>query len=78
MKQKDKALSRLFPKNCPQKVGEGKGVLLERGRLEAARREWRHLSAQSDRFTHKRVRNGEERTGAKKEEKPPACSVCSP
>jgi O-methyltransferase involved in polyketide biosynthesis len=26
MKQKDKALSRLFPKNCPQKVGEGKGV----------------------------------------------------
>ncbi len=23
MKQKDKALSRLFPKNCPQKVGEG-------------------------------------------------------
>jgi len=24
MKQKDKALSRLFPKNCPQKVGEGK------------------------------------------------------
>ncbi len=24
MKQKDKDLSRLFPKNCPQKVGEGK------------------------------------------------------
>jgi hypothetical protein len=24
MKQKDKDLSRLFSKNCPQKVGEGK------------------------------------------------------
>jgi hypothetical protein len=28
MKQKDKDLSRLFSKNCPQKVGEGKGEIL--------------------------------------------------
>jgi hypothetical protein len=28
MKQKDKALSRLFSKNCPQKLGEGKVILL--------------------------------------------------
>jgi len=33
MQQKDKALSRLFPKNCPQKVGEGKASRITAGLL---------------------------------------------